>query len=410
MTKNFSILFYIRKDKANNQGQVPIYCRITVNGKRSELAIKRYTQESKWNSDGEHVRGNTEEVKSINTFIDTVRRKIQDHHHKLLENGDAITSEAIKNSFLGISQVTRSLFAIFEEHNSQVRSLVNQDFAAGTLERYETVLRHLKEFVSSKYHLTDFLLKDVDYEFIQGFDYYLRSARHCENNTTVKYLKNFKKIIRIGLANGWITIDPFLKYKVKLRKVDRGFLTQEELNTITEKQFSTPRLNQIKDAFLFQCYTGLAYADIKSLKRVQLIKDADGELWISTHRTKTDTPVNVPVLPQAMEIIERYKDHPECGSKGLLLPVLSNQKMNAYLKEIADVCGIQKNISSHLARHTFATTVTLANGISLEAVSKMLGHTNLNTSRIYARMLDSRVSDEMKVLKNRYHLKVVKAG
>lgn len=410
MTKNFNILFYIRKDKANNQGQVPIYCRITVNGKRSELAIKRYTQESKWNSDGEHVRGNTEEVKSINTFIDTVRRKIQDHQHKLLENGDAITSEAIKNSFLGISHVTRSLFTIFEEHNSQVRSLVNQDFAAGTLERYETVLRHLKEFVSSKYHLTDFLLKDVDYEFIQGFDYYLRSARHCENNTTVKYLKNFKKIIRIGLANGWITIDPFLNYKVKLRKVDRGFLTQKELDTITEKEFSTPRLNQIKDAFLFQCYTGLAYADIKSLKRVQLIKDADGELWISTHRMKTDTPVNVPVLPQAMEIIERYKDHPECCSKGLLLPVLSNQKMNAYLKEIADVCGIQKNISSHLARHTFATTVTLANGTSLEAVSKMLGHTNLNTSRIYARMLDSRVSDEMKVLKNRYHLKVVKAG
>lgn len=410
MTKNFNVLFYIRKDKADAQGNVPIYCRITVDGKRSELALKRYIPVSKWNSEAGKVRGTNDEAKGINTYIDAVYRKIEDHNTELFKDGKAITAEALKNAFLNITQKSKSLFAIFEDHNNKVRSLINQDFAAGTLERYETVLKHLTEFVKAKYNLTDFFVADVDNEFIHEFDYYLRAVRHCENNTTVKYLKNFKKIIRIALSNGWITKDPFINYKVKLKKIDRGFLTQEELDAITAKNFSTPRLNQIKDTFLFQCYTGLAYADIKKLTRDQIIPGADGELWIITHRMKTDTSVNVPLLPEALAIIEKYKDHPQCDNSGLLLPVLSNQKMNAYLKEIADLCGITKNVSSHLARHTFATTVTLANGISLEAVSKMLGHANLNTSRIYARMLDSRVSDEMKALKSRMHLKVVKTA
>jgi site-specific recombinase XerD len=315
------------------------------------------------------------------------------------------TAAAIKNSFMGISQKSKSLFLLFEDHNTKVKELVGKDFSQGTLDRYDTVLKHLREFVKHKYSLDDILLSDIDHAFIQEFDHFLRTVRNCENNTAVKYIKNFKKIIRDALAKGLITVDPFLSYKAKLKKVDRGFLTQEEIDTIAAKELSILRLAQVRDIFIFQCYTGLAYADIKKLRPKNIVKGADGQLWINTRRTKTDTMVNVPILPEAQAILDRYADHPQCLNKGVLLPVLSNQRMNGYLKEIADLSGITKNLSSHLARHSFGTTITLSNGVSLEAVSKMLGHTNMNTTRVYARMVDSRVLDEMNILRSK--LKVV---
>jgi len=401
MTQTFNILFYIRRDKEDSTGKVPIYCRITVNGERTELAIKREVQIDRWISSSQKVMGTNEESRSINTYIDTVRTKINDHRNKLETANKTITAEAIKKSYLGISEKKISLIAIFEEHNRKVKSLIDKGFAAGTHERYETCLKHLNEFIEWKYKVEDFNVEDVNNEFITELDYYLRSVRNCANNTTVKYIKNFKKIIRIALANGWITKDPFLNYKAKLEKIDRGFLTQEELDITRGKTFSMPRLEQVKDIFLFQCYTGLAYSDVKALTSIHLIKDGDGELWINTHRKKTNTEVHVMLLPEAIEILDKYRGSLECTYKGVLLPVLSNQKMNGYLKEIADLCGIKKNLSTHLARHTFATTTTLAQGVSLESVSKMLGHSSLKTSQIYARMMDSRVATEMKVLRGK---------
>ena len=409
MTNTFNILFYIRRDKADDQGKAPIYCRITVNGKRSELAIKREVAISKWQPSKGYVKGTNEEARTINTYIDSVRTKIYENHKLIMDANKPITAEAIKNSFLGLSQKTNSLFKLFEEHNAKVKQLIGKDFAAGTYERYETALKHLKEFVAHRYQLSEVFLTDVDHSFITEFDHYLRTKTHnCCNNTAVKYIKNFKKIIRQALAKGLIKVDPFLSYKAKLKKVDRGYLTQAEIDTIEKKVFSMPRLNQVKDIFLFQCYTGLAYADVKKLSKEQIIKGADGDLWVSTHRTKTGTPVNVPLLPEALAILSKYESNPESDNKGLVLPVLSNQKMNAYLKEIGDVCEITKNLSCHLARHTFGTTITLANGISLEVVSKMLGHTNINTTKIYARMVDARVSEEMHGLKSRMSLKAAK--
>lgn len=410
MTKNFNILFYIRKDKADSQGIAPIYCRITVDGKRSELAIKRDIHISKWDSSKCYVKGHSEEVKTLNAYIDSVRSKIYEHQKALMEANKPITAEAIKNSILGISQKSKSLFLLFEEHNAKVKQLIGKDFAAGTYERYVTSLSHLKDFVAHHYKLSDFFVSNVNHEFIQEFDHYLRSVRNCANNTTVKYLKNFKKIIREAIAKGYLNVDPFLSYKVKLKKVDRNFLSMEEIETIEQKTFSAPRVNQVKDVFLFQCYTGLAYADIKKLSKSNIIQGADGALWLSTHRTKTNNAVNIPLLPQALAILKRYENHPLCINKNVLFPVLSNQKMNSYLKEIADICGITKNISSHLARHSFASSVTLANGVSLEVVSKMLGHSSLLSTKIYARMVDSRVSDEMKSLQNKFQIKPAKTG
>jgi site-specific recombinase XerD len=410
MTKTFNILFYVRRDKADEQGNAPVYCRITVDGKRSELAIKRQVALTKWQPSKGYVKGTNEEARSLNTYIDSVRTKIYEHQKLLMDANKPVTAEAIKNSFLGISQKSKSLFQMFEEHNEKIKQLVGKQFAQGTHERYVTVLKHLKEFVQKRYSLSEYYVGEVNHEFIQEFDHFLRVVHNCANNSASQYLKNFKKIIRLATAKGLISIDPFLNYKIKLKKVDRGFLLQEELDAIQAKTFTIPRLSQVRDIFLFQCYTGLAYADLKKLSKEHIIKGADGELWISTHRTKTDTAVNVPLLPEAVAILNKYESHPESNNKGLLLPVLSNQKMNAYLKEIGDLCGITKNLSSHIGRHTFASQVTLANGISLEVVSKMLGHSNINTTKIYARMVDSRVSEEMQGLKGRMSLKAAKSA
>jgi integrase len=222
----------------------------------------------------------------------------------------------------------------------------------------------------------------------------------------MKYLANFKKVVLICVKKGWIHKDPFQGFKLAKREVERPFLTESELREISSKQFATERHNYVKDIFLFSCYTGLAYADVKKLNRIEIAVGVDGEQWIFTKRQKTETATRVPLLPEALQILNRYEDHPQCINEGKILPVLSNQKMNAYLKEIADVCGINKNLTFHIARHTFATTVTLSNGVPMETVSKMLGHKNLRTTQHYAKILDKKVSEDMLALRNKPTFKV----
>ena len=405
MIKSLKILFYIRRDKPNLNGTMPLYCRITVEGQRAVFDIKRAILPKKWDSIKGCVKGSTEEAKSINTYINSLKAGIYDIQHKLERENKIVSADSIKSLLIGEPQVkSKSLFVVFEGHNNKVKSLINSDFAQGTYERYQTCLKHLKEFVKLKYNKSEFLLTDVNHEFITEFDYFFRSHRKCANNTTVRYMKNFKKIIKIALANSWIASDPFLNHKMKLKKVDRGYLTQPELDLLMQKNFTIKRIEQVRDVFIFQCYTGLAYCDTKKLTKKNLFLDVEGIFWVKTRRTKTDTEVSVPLLPKALEILEKYKDY-SINDDSSILPVLSNQKMNSYLKEIGDICGIDKRLSCHLSRHTFGTTITLGNGLSIEAVSKMLGHTSINTTKIYARMLDSRVSTEMSNLSDKLKLK-----
>jgi len=227
-------------------------------------------------------------------------------------------------------------------------------------------------------------------------------VRKCANNTTVNYIKNFKKIIRICIANGWLDKDPFIRYKVKLKEVERDFLSEEELQTMIEKSYRTFRLEQVKDIFIFSCYTGLAYADVKKMSYENIVTGIDGHKWLFINRTKTDTPTKVPLLPTALSVLAKYKDHPQCVNRNRLLPVLSNQKMNAYLKEIADTCEINKELTFHIARHTFATTVTLNNDVPIESVSKMLGHKSIKTTQHYAKLLDKKVGYDMDKLRLKF--------
>ena len=401
LSKTFGLLFYLKKQKNYVRGKQPIYMRITVDYQRAEISTKREIEPERWNSPAGRATGTKEEVKALNAYLDTLQSKVYEIHRYLVDAKEPITVEAIKNKLIGVEEKPRMILEIFQHHNDQVEKLIGKDFSAATLERYKTSLEHTKNFILWKYGLADLEINKLNYEFISEYGFWLKSERNCNHNSTMKYLANFKKIVLICIKNGWIARDPFTGYKLTKKEVVRDYLLQDELETISTKQFSTTRLSQVRDIFLFSCFTGLAYADVKKLKRSEIGKGIDGEKWIFTSRQKTDTQSRIPLLPVTLGIIEQYNDHPQCINEDRVLPVLSNQKMNGYLKEIADVCEIHKNLTFHIARHTFATTVTLSNGVPMESVSKMLGHKNLRTTQHYAKILDRKVSDDMKLLKEK---------
>lgn len=406
MNKTFNLLFFVKKSKIKADGTVPIYLRITIDGIPKEIASKRNILPEKWDNKLQKVSGNTEQVKTLNAYLKTLEQEVYEAHHQLMKDKKNTTSSILKSKLVGTDQRSPMLIPIFQDHNDRVKSLLGLEFAAGTLERYNTSLRHTKEFLLWKYGVLDIGIRDIDHAFITEYEFFLRSVRKCCNNTAVKYIKNFKKIIKICISNGWLDKDPFVNYKSKMREVEREFLTQLEVQTIYGKEMVTDRLKQVRDIFVFSCFTGLAYIDVKNLSKTNISLGIDGEKWIFTHRQKTETASRIPLLPIAAEIIAKYANNPVCLNNDKLLPVLSNQNMNAYLKEIAGVCGINKELTFHIARHTFATTITLTNGVPIESVSKMLGHRSLRTTQHYAKILDEKVSTDMQLLREKFQISI----
>lgn len=399
MNKTFNLLFLIKKNKIRANGTAPIYLRITIDGKPSDIAAKRYIEPEKWDGKAQKVLGGSQEVKMLNVYLKTLEQKVYDSHYLMLKEEYIVTSQSLKSKLLGIDTEKRMLIPIFQDHNDKVEALVGQDYAPGTVERYKTSLKHTQEFIRWKYNTEDIEIKKINHEFIMNYDFWLRSVRKCANNSAVKYIKNFKKIILLCMANGWLIKDPFISYKAKLKIVERIYLNKEELQVIYEKEFGFERLNQVRDIFLFSCYTGLAYIDVKNLSKSNINIGVDGEEWIFMKRQKTAVSTRIPLLPIAQDLILKYENHPQSLDSNVLFPVLSNQTMNSYLKEIADACKIKKDLTFHIARHTFATTVTLSNGVPIESVSKMLGHTNITTTQHYAKILDMKLSEDMSLLK-----------
>ena len=405
MQTKMSILFYAKRAKTTTNGLVPIYLRITIDGQRLEISTKRYVDPLKWSSEAGKMKGNTEEARNLNSYLDITRGSVYDYQKDLMQNCKLVSIENMRNKLLGIDEKARMLIPIFQEHNRKMEALLGDEFALNTLIRYKTSLKHTIEFLQWKYKVSDIDIRKIDHAFISEFDFFLRSVHKCNNNSTVKYLKNFGKIIRICIANEWILQNPIANYKPKVKEVERAFLNQEEIDAISTKDFKIERLGLVRDIFLFSCYTGLAYIDVKQLTDNNIVLGIDGERWISTHRQKTDSPSSIPLLPIAEGILLKYKENPQCLNKGSLLPILSNQKMNSYLKEIADVCGITKELTFHIARHTFATTITLTNGVSIESVSKMLGHRSIKTTQHFAKIVDKKVSEDMGALKLKLNAK-----
>ncbi|MBF4473295.1 site-specific integrase [Flavobacterium sp. HJJ] len=405
MKEKITLHFYAKSTKANTKGLLPIYVRLTVDGKRLEYSTKKFIDPTKWSQDQGRMKGSSEEARSINSLLDFTRNRINEIHFELLKESKNVNVEDFKNKLLGIKERERLLIPIFEEHNRKLKELIGLEYAAGTYERYVTSLKHTKDFLSWKYNVTDIAIEKIDHAFITEYEFYLRSVRKCANNTAVKYIKNFHKIINQCLANGWLDKDPFVNYKSKVKEVIREFLDEKEIEEIINKEFDIERLEVVRDIFIFSCFTGLAYIDVQQLSQDNIGFGIDGEKWIFKNRQKTETTSKIPLLPMAMEIIRKYENHPLCLNQNKLLPILSNQRMNSYLKEIATLCNIKKDLTFHIARHTFATTVTLTNGVPIETVSKMLGHTNLKTTQHYAKILDKKISEDMMVLRNKFNVK-----
>ncbi|WP_396170161.1 site-specific integrase [Flavobacterium sp.] len=402
MDNPISILFYLKRVKVNAQGLAPIFQRITINGKRLDNSTGKFVDPDKWHSEMSKMKGTSEEARSINGHLDNLKSKILNVEKNLIKKDIPVNFETFKNELTGKKERERMLVPIFQEHNRKIKELVGQEYAPGTLERYETSLKHTKDFIFWKYNITDINIEKIDHSFIKEYEFYLRSERKCANNTAVKYIKNFHKIINQCLANGWLSKNPFANYKAKIKEVVRDFLSEAEIEQMINKEFVSERLELVRDIFVFSCFTGLAYIDVKQLTLDNIALGIDGDKWIFKNRQKTDTASKIPLLPMAQEIINKYAEHPVCKNEKRLLPILTNQKMNAYLKEIADVCEIKKELTFHIARHTFATTVTLSNGVPLETVSKMLGHTSLKTTQHYAKILDKKISEDMMILKSKF--------
>ena len=404
MNTTSSILFYIKRSKANVDGICPIYVRVTILTRRFEFSSNKYIDPKRWSQEGSNVKGTNEDSRSINSHLDNIKSKIYDAEKRLYKKDIVLTSINLKNELFGITENKRMLIPIFKNHNNKIKELIGKEYAPGTLERYNTSLKHTINFLEWKYKLSDIEISKVDHAFITEYEFYLRSVRNCCNNTAVKYIKNFNKIIKLCIANDWLDKNPFANYKSKVKEVERVYLSEGEIQNIINKDFKNERLSLVRDIFLFSCFTGLAYIDVKNLTRSHISIGIDGDKWIFTHRQKTESASKIPILSVTQMIIDKYENHPQSVNDEKLLPILSNQKMNAYLKEIAAVCEIEKELTFHIARHTFATTVTLTNGVPIESVSKMLGHKNLRTTQHYAKVLDKKVSEDMKILRDKFSL------
>lgn len=395
----FNVAFYIRRTRLNKHGESPIFLRITVDGMRADTTIKKTISPSLWDNSRGLAYAKTPLTKAINMYIDAVRTKITLIHRDFEMDNEIITAQKILDRYLGRDKPIRhTILEVFREHNERCKKLSGIDMAPATVVRYETSLKHTQEFIRFQYKTDDFYLDEMNRQFIEDYEFYLKTERHCNHNTVTKYLKNFKKITRIAINKEWLKKDPFAEIRFSLNPVERDFLESHEIDKVWNKEIDIERLAQIRDVFMFCSFTGLAFSDVKQLTPEHIFVDVNGVKWIRKSRQKTKNMCNIPLMEIPLQILEKYKDHPVCQVKGVLLPVLCNQKMNAYLKELADICGIKKQLTTHVARHTFAT-YTLANGVSIESVAKMLGHSDTKMTRHYAKVLDQTILREMSAIK-----------
>ena len=410
----FSIIFFLRR-KSNETGKNHIYARITVNGTRSEFTTKQYVSEEHWDKVKGFAYPKSDELKSLNFILQSIHAKLLSNYNSFMINNIQVSAESLRNRFLGIEDVNEkekvkryTLLEVFDIHNVEIKNTLEW----GTLKNYFTTKRYFQTFIETVLKQKDIELHELNYRFITSFESFMRkdntsfdSQRPCENNTIMKHIERFRKIINMALKNEWMERDPFLQFKPKFIPNEREFLSAEELSRIESKHFSIPRLEQVKDLFVFSCYTGLAYIDSFNLDTSNLAIGINGKYWITTSRQKTSQAVRIPLLPKAQEIIDKYKDDPKLKKQNRILPAFTNQCLNSFLKEIADCCRITKPLTFHIARHTFATTVTLTNGVPIETVSKLLGHTSIRTTQIYAKVVETKVMNDMDLLSEKLNNK-----
>lgn len=401
MRQTFNVLFFVRRTKTVKSGETPIMLRITIAGQLAEVQLKRTVKPEQWNQKKERCTGKDAASLEINRYLESVKLRLFDIHRTMEQEDKLINPYEIKRKFLGLDNEHKLFFQVFQEHNDKCRELIGKDYAKVTVSRFDTCLKYFREMALKKYHMKDIPLKELTHAIIQDYIHFLKTEKDLQENTLIRYMKAVKKITNLAIANDWMSKNPFSNIRFHEPEVHKDFLTKEELNTLWKKTFEIPRMELVRDAFLFQCYSGLAFIDLSELKEEHIVEDNQGNLWIRKARQKTNIMCNVPLLDIPIQILEKYKEHPLCKKSGKLLPVLSNQKMNSYLKELADVCGIKKKLTTHTGRYTFSTVVTLANNVSLENVAKMLGHTSTRMTQRYAKVLDQSILKDMQQVKEK---------
>lgn len=405
MTRTFDYLFTLRKPKNYVNGTVKIYLRITIDGQRCETATAQFADPELWDIKAGRVKGKSEEARSINSYLDILQAKLYESHAELLQANIPITAVLLRNKFNGKDDRSRKLIEIVTAYHKNMEKLVGRDYVDITVRKFHTTLLHLTSFIKWKYNTPDISLSQLKYEFITDFEFYLKTEKNIGNNTVAKHIQNTNRVINECVDKVWLSSNPFINFSVKTEVRERVFLSEDELEAMIQKEISVERISIVRDIFVFSCFTGLSYVDIANLTTQNIVTGIDKEKWIHTSRQKTGTASHVPLLPQPLEIINKYSDHPKVINTGKLLPILSNQRMNSYLKEIADLCNINKILTFHIARHTFATTITLNNDVPIESVSKMLGHKKLQTTQHYAKILDKKVSNDMQILRSKFKIK-----
>jgi len=394
LESSFGLCFFLKTPK-NKSNIRYVYLRVTVDGIPKETSTKRKWDIRKWDQKTERATGNKEDARAINHFLDAISSRINQFKMDLIYNEKSISAQRIIDFVLGRLTSKAMLLEEFKKHNDEMLALVPHDYALATHKRYETARIHAKEFVKYKYNAEDIEFRDLDYDFIISYELYLKTERKCANNSVLKYIACLRKVINRAIDKDIIAQDPFRAFKRKMTKTVKRPLTATELQTLEQIKITTTRLQTVRDIFVFQCYTGLAYIDAYQLRKTDIKVGIDGQQWIMSERQKTGSVTNVPLLPKALEIIEKYKEHPLCLSRNAVLPVSSNQKMNAYLKEIADLCGFTCELNTHKARRTFGSTVTLNNDVPIPVVKEMLGHQSIRQTESYAITTEQTIGREM---------------
>lgn len=403
--QTFSVLFWLFRKKENKQGLVPIYVRITVDGLRAECSIKRSVDPTYWDSDKGRVTDDHPESVVLNEYLSIIHAQISKHYNIALSTKEHFTANDVKESFIGThvkKVVHKNFMQHFDEYIKILQSKVDVgDLSVGRFKKFKVLRGKCRAFLKHKFKSLDVLPSEMKLNFIVAFEHFLRTVHNIGHNTSMKYSKDLKQVMTYITIEEDMPVNAFQSFKATYKKVKRKYLNDEELAAIENKELSIQRLDEVRDCFIFSCYTGYAYSDVAALTRQDIGKGIDGSQWILRDRGKTGEVENVPLLPKAIEIIEKYKNHPYCKVYNKLLPVNSNFRYNAYLKEIADLCGIQKKLTTHVARHTCATTVLLTNGVPIETAQEFLGHSDIRTTQIYAKVVQKKLSADMLELKKK---------
>ena len=395
----FSLVFYINRTKEKKNGECPVMLRININGEKVALRLKRFILPDQWDPVRYQMKGRTKEAKVFNEYLEAVRIRAHQKYNDLLMQQEEVLATDLRDAILGVNSAkARTIIDIWQDHVDGLQKLIGKENTYATYQKHNTAKNHFQKFLQKYYRVNDVSIKAVDHHMIQQYNMYLKTEKGCNYNTATKFLQNLKRITCISIRNGWLVKDPFVGISLSIKEVDRPYLTMEEIQTLIDYDSKIERLKRVRDIFVFSCYTGLAYIDVKKLKKAEIEGSDEIGYWIRTRRQKTDARANIPLLDIPMDIIKNYCRLDLLMPEDPILPVLSNQKVNAYLKELADVCGIHKELTFHVARHSFATSVTMTNGVPMETVSKMLGHKNMKSTQHYARIVDQKVGEDMKLL------------